>query len=463
MRFGNLLKYLRAWWLKTSDRRNLTVRVLEMFVFAWLIPLAGFWLFPENPLGLTSGFPWSAAGPIIFAARYGSGWGLACALSAASAIAFQALPSGTASSSVVHLSLGTLIVSIIVGDVATAWRRRSLQAEVRHAALSERLERFAVDYHLLKVSHGQLERYLAGQRGSLRQTMQELQRQIRDNTSKPAIGQELLAMFAQFCSVQVAGLYLVRADNTPNSSPVATLGDMGALPTFDPLLRHSIASGDVASIKAGALARDQYHPELLAVVPIKDIHGKLYAVLAVRDMHFIAFQQQNLNIMALLGICIGNTLSHKAYANGQQPEIFMTGLATALHIAHRHSLESTLLCMQLTDSDETTGLIDHVCSKVRSLDCVWPFKNARGTHCLCILLPLTDEGESEQYQERLAESVEQALGLNLPKFLLDISSKQIKPSDSENTCINFITSSFGVDISDPAFNVRHPAGGGHVA
>ncbi|MBX2883479.1 MAG: hypothetical protein KTR32_26225, partial [Granulosicoccus sp.] len=51
------------------------LRVIEMVIFALIVPVAGALLFAHDPLGLNSGFPWLAALPVIFAARYGSGWG----------------------------------------------------------------------------------------------------------------------------------------------------------------------------------------------------------------------------------------------------------------------------------------------------------------------------------------------------------------------------------------------------
>jgi len=44
---------------------------------------------------------------------------------------------------------------------------------------------------------------------------------------------------------------------------------------------------------------------LLAVVPIVDSRDRLHAVLVIRDMHFMAFQQRNLDTLALLADYIG--------------------------------------------------------------------------------------------------------------------------------------------------------------
>jgi len=104
-----------------------TKRLIELAVFAFAAPLIGYLLFPTDPLGLHAGFAWAAVGPIVFAARYGVAWGASCALAAVLVMFFPhaAYQTGGVVALTTALAVGTVVVSIIVGDANSQWRKRS--------------------------------------------------------------------------------------------------------------------------------------------------------------------------------------------------------------------------------------------------------------------------------------------------------------------------------------------------
>ena len=136
-------------------------RFAELLVFAFTAPLIGMFAFPNDPLGIGSGFPWVAVGPVIFAARYGVTWGAACALATMFAILYPHAAYAGQFGLAVAAAIGTLVLSVIVGDSSTNWRKRAGQASAENQYLRHRLKEFSNDYHVLKVSHGQLEEYMA--------------------------------------------------------------------------------------------------------------------------------------------------------------------------------------------------------------------------------------------------------------------------------------------------------------
>jgi len=73
------------------------------------------------------------------------------------------------------------------------------------------------------------------------------------------------------------------------------LGTMGELPESDQLLALAADRHELASLKPEGGVSNRHEDERLAVVPIVDAVGHLYGVLAVREMHFMAFQQPNLD------------------------------------------------------------------------------------------------------------------------------------------------------------------------
>ncbi|MBX2838485.1 MAG: hypothetical protein KTR35_16625 [Gammaproteobacteria bacterium] len=441
--------------LQKTKRRSKTVpadafsvrdyrKLIELFVFSGLAPLVGVFLFSSDPLGLNSGFPWGAALPVIFAARYGSSWGLSCALLS---ILFFSFPYGAYAESVgsiVVLSIGTLVMCILVGDSATSWRKRAHQADAENQYLRHRLKEFSNDYHVLKVSHGQLEEYMAGQRMSLRQALQNLKPVLASTPDGLEAGSDLMAVFAQFCSVQIAGLYAMKSDSTLDPNAIALHGDMEELSQFDPLLRLALQERKLVSVKLESLATETHQTGLLAVVPIVDSQDNLHGVLAIKDMHFLAFQQQNLNILSLLAGYVGDMLTRSKGMGSSQTSTFFAEMDTAIRYSKTHSVQSTLMCLQLVKFQHSALIAKRIANNIRSLDSSWIPKTVNEHDTVVLLLPLMTEDQSLAYRRRISESIKSEFKLDLERILFSSSVKQIDAKDTRESCLEFIGQSTGV-------------------
>jgi len=437
-----------------NDARE-RVRLIEMIGFALFVPLVGAQVFSNDPLGLNAGFPWLAALPVVFAARYGSGWGISCGIIAALMCAYPWAAYEGQTSALVVLAVGTVILCVVVGDSATAWRRRSGQAEAENQYLRHRLKEFSNDYHVLKVSHGQLEEYMAGQRLSLRSALQQLQPVLSSSDDGLKAGSELMAVFAQFCSVQIAGLYPIENGAQLNVEPVATHGDMVALPKDDPLLSLAIEERKLVSVKVESLANDANESELLAVVPLVDAQGQLHGVLAIKDMHFMAFQQDNLNILALLGGYIGDMLTRSRGQSQSNTGLFSAELDTALRFARSHSVQSTLVCIRLIEHNQSEAVLDFITGSIRSLDSAWMPPEDYATPSAAVLLPLMTEMQSEAYLLRLRSAVQEKFETDLQLLTESVAIMQIDAHDSRQVCLDFIRGNTGpvnASVQDDNYN-----------
>jgi len=341
-------------WTGRGGNAHWSYKLAEMVVFAAVVPVIGFLFFQQDPVGMNSGFPWFVIPPVIFAARYGAAWGFCCAALSAAALAYPFGAYAAMQTQLIALAVGTVILSIIVGDFATRGKRDGAQEAAENQYLRHRLKEFSKDYHILKVSHGQLEEYMAGKRLSVRQALQQLKPVMSTNQgNKLTAGPELMAIFAQFGAVQVAGLYGMKAGDRVNPQPIAIHGDMPDLPLFDPLLKLATDSHQLVSVKLEARASETAESQLLAVVPIVDSHDHLHGVLAVKDMHFMAFQQENLNVLSLLGSYIGDMLTRAQSVGESRSGWFMAELDNALRFANSNSVKSTLLAIKLKSTDQT--------------------------------------------------------------------------------------------------------------
>lgn len=413
-------------------------RFIELIIFAFTAPIIGMVVFPGDPLGISSGFAWAAVGPVIFAARYGVTWGATCALAAVLVILYPHAAYAGQFALAVALAIGTMVLAVIVGDSSTNWRKRAGQASAENQYLRHRLKEFSNDYHVLKVSHGQLEEYMAGQKLSLRQALQQLKPVLSTNADGMQAGEELMAVFAQFCSVQVAGLYIMKSDTVIDPQAVATHGNMGELPMFDRILNAAIKEQKLASIKLSTLADDQHADGLLAAVPIADSDGNLHGVLAIRDMHFMAFQQENLNLLSLLTGYIGDMLTRSRGSGQSQGAWFMAELETALRFARTHSVQSALLSLRLKRFDRDADVADFISTNIRSLDASWQPKTKDGSYTVVILLPLVTEAQAEGYVARLVAAVQKEYGIGLDKIVRNCRAMQLDSSISQSDCLAFL-------------------------
>ena len=426
-------------WLETGHNKRWHHKVIELLVFAFIVPVVGFFFFQNDPVGMNNGFPWFIIPPVLFAARYGAIWGISCAALCAATLAWPWTAYAGQVQSLIALGVGTIILSILVGDYATAGKKQSAQEFSENQYLRHRLKEFSKDYHVLKVSHGQLEEFMAGQRLSMRQALQQLKPVLTTNSNENLqAGSELMAVFAQFGAVQVAGLYGVKSENRISPAPIAIQGDMPQLQLFDPLLRLCLETHQLVSVKLDAQASENFEGQLLAVVPIVDSHDQLHGVLAIRDMHFMAFQQENLNVLALLGSYIGDMINRSRSVGESNSGWFMAELDNAIRFARSNGVESTLLAIRLKNTDQTQYVADFLGANIRSLDSSWQPRSASGGSTVVILLPLINKPQCEAYIQRIAKKLFDESKIDLNHVASDIKIRQIKRRDDQESCMNFI-------------------------
>ncbi len=437
----------RAFFADSADRST-QHRLIELPFFAVLPALIGAVLFSERSLGLASGYLWVAALPVVYAARYGSGWGAFCALVAGVVWVqpFMALEGSLTQRTI--MAIGTLCLSIIVGASSDRWRTRSNQSEAENAYLRHRLKEFSNDYHVLKVSHGHLEEFMAGQRLSLRSALQALTPVFTSSEEGIKAGSDLMAVFAQFCSVQVAGLYAMKSDTLVNQEAIATHGNMGQLPMFDPLIREAIKQRKLVSLRLDSVSVDTTDDSLLAVVPISDSSGRLHGILAVRDMHFMAFQQENLNVLALLGGYFGDLLSRSEGRDKSRTAWFLAEIDSALRFCKSHSVKSTLVCMRMVDTEQARSVAHWISTDLRSLDRSWILPSKTDGPTVSILLPLQSKQQSADYLRRVATDLLKKHDIALPSVVVEVDSMQLSRMDTRASCLKFVNRMSGLVDAD---------------
>ncbi len=426
-------------WLDTGPNKKWSHKVIELIVFVSIVPAIGYLFFKGDPLGMNSGFPWVILPPVIFAARYGTLWGFICAIVCAATLAYPWQAYAEQTTALIALGVGTIILSILVGDFASSGKKQSAQESAENKYLRHRIKEFSKDYHVLKVSHGQLEEFMAGNRLSVRQALQQLKPMLTSNTSDEIkAGTELMAVFAQFGAVQVAGLYGMKEKGRLDPKPIAVHGGMSELNLFDPLIKLAIETRQLVSVKLQAQENDSIESELLAVVPIVDSHDHLHGVLAIKDMHFMAFQQENLNVLSLLGSYVGDMLTRSKSQGESSSGWFMAELSNAIRFAQSNKVPSCMLALRLTPSEKSQFVIDFLSNNIRSLDSVWQPEKAKDQLTVVFLLPLMTEIQGKAFLQRISKKLYDDANIDLASMTEIVSTKLIKKRDNEESCLKFI-------------------------
>lgn len=432
MRHINAGKEAVRRWLTSSSKVS---QAVELVVLAVGLPLLGVVVSSTNPLGINGGFPWVILGPLLFAARYGVAAGLSAA--ALASVAYL----GIAGTAAVGVSVGTVLGALLVGELTTGWRQRALRAEAQSAYLKHRLKEFSNEYHVLSLSHGQLEAHIAGQRMSLRRALQRLKPALVTREASREASEDIMAVFAQFCSIQVAGLYVLSSETVIDPQPLATIGGMGELPRFDPLLKLALNKKQLVSIKLDAQGSEAHAESLLAVAPIVDSRDQVHAVLVVQDMHFMAFQQDNLNKLALLAASIGDRIARNGSLHEGPQEHFMAELDTAIRFVRSHAVDASLMVARLPLNEPGDLVAEELSSNFRSLDSAWRVpgtESEQETQLIAVLMPLTSRENAHAWLHRLADKLKKAHGIHLQDTLLSMRCMSLSPSTGRRQCLDFI-------------------------
>jgi len=401
--------------------------------------LVGFWIDHDDPFFLRAEFPWLILAPLLPALRYGFQHGFVSALGLVALLALawrEGLFTGSAFPA--ELAVGLLIIGMLSGEFADNYRRRLNQQRVINDYQRLRLDEFTRNYHLLKVSHDRLEHRLAASGHSLRGALLELRKHLApgNDNDLASRAQHIMAIFTSFGWVQVAALYAVHNQRMV-IRPLAMSGQIGAVDPFDPMIRRALVEGRMATLAQDRLIRDEASGrELLAVVPLVDVTGHVWAILCIREMPFIALQEENLRLFAVLGGHIGDILAAAQHQNGPEPELsaFMTDLRRALIDHRQHGLPAVILTLVFpADHPDAEEMVQLFISQSRGLDRTWqPSDDPR---LLFLLMPLTHLEELPPYRNRLDRALAERFGQGMEALGIRLHAHALNRRDDPDTLL----------------------------
>lgn len=397
---------------------------IETGLLVLMVPALGLWLNPSDPLFVQAPFPWPMLAPLLAGLRYGfgPGFGAAAALVFATVAARKGmlplrLPAGELSPG---RTVGLLLTGMITGEFSGVWRRRVEASETLHTHERLRFESFVRSYQALRLSHDLLESRLAGAAPTLREALRALDAApLGDAPDPQALAQAILNVFATFLQVRQGAVFLAAGPDEPlAATPAAQLGDAPALtdPVVQEALREravvSFASAvDAARAAAGAAA-------VVLAVPLEDVEGRLWGVLAVTDLPLSAHGGDAPGRFAALGGHVADRLAFCAPGRladertQEQAEAFARSVRRAALNQRLHGLSSGIVQFAV-EGKRAAELAGAIARQRRVTDRVLRAEGREGRTTVTLLLPMTDDIGRARYLGRVEGVVRDLTGTSM--------------------------------------------------
>lgn len=389
---------------------------LETIVLAGIVPATALWF--DGSRMLNSGFPWFVFIPLLLGLRYGFSAGAGSALLLVAVLAsISYLQLGVLPEFPRMQAIGLLLLGMGAGEFHDFWRARLRRLDSQSRHHQARLEQFTRTYHLLRASHTQLERQLGGNVISMRASLQrlKLQQPVADADHEVplgGIGGWLLEVLAEAGNLHTAALYAVNERGMLQSPAVAMVGDAAELSPFNPLLREAMRTGTIISVHA---SNEAVPMEVVAVVPLIDVLGRIHGVVSINEMPFIAVHQNTFDLLAVLGGYIGDILTSRArhWSQTQGETAFRYCLERSLESAHKNALPTVLVACKVAECPSQDALANLFCAESRGLDESWICRDRSGHPVTLKILPLTDNIGVQSYLGRLQRLMRKQLGSSM--------------------------------------------------
>ncbi|MBD3766676.1 MAG: hypothetical protein IE928_01835 [Gammaproteobacteria bacterium] len=381
--------------LIAQDRRLLGAFLESSFISGIVIAI-GWLVSPEDPLLMTTDFPWIWFAPVMVALRYGMIWGLmSVAMLGISALLAVHL---------FHLSsdfplaffLGGLILTMMAGEFADVWHESHYRKDEANLYYEERLTRLTRQYLLLKISHDLLEEQMLSRPGSLRTAIQDLRTKMLSFKGEHVdlFGADvLMGILDQYASIEHAQIYLVEVHEEKQKynlgQSVAKLGNPSVLINDDQLLQQALEEKSLVHI--GKHATGDYQGQLL-IAPMITSRNQVLGVLAVDAMPFYAFNEENIHLIQVIvsyyaDMLVGNESAQQILScfNNSADIHFIEELNRLIRVAEKTKVPSYLVV--LTFSGEKANILPGQIQELkRAMDFMW-MTSIDNQPSLCILMP----------------------------------------------------------------------------
>ncbi|MGR5142110.1 PelD GGDEF domain-containing protein [Photobacterium sp. DNB23_23_1] len=388
--------------------------------YAWfevlLVAITSIYIWVESPSLVPNStdhnFFWPLFGPLLIALRYGFAKGFVCSLVTTAGLATIMNASGMLSNYPLSLAIGTIMVAMIAGEFHDYWHNINQKHILDHQYMAQKLDSFTQNYHLLKVSHDQLEQRTAGQTVSLRASINALHQIAAKHAEHRLeyLGQPYLNLMADIGGLEVAGIYQV-SNGKINPTAAATLGDHHRLIDSDPMLLDMLETQKLLS--PAKLEANQVHQSRYQLcIPLVDTRGVLQAAIIAENAKFFMLTPANVALLSLVANYAADLLSDEIITpilRPHQSDLFIDYLKRASYNKRHYGADSSVIVC-IDSNGKHQQVLDNTISYRRGADVYWSCRTSQGNAALAVLLPLTTAYDAQQYIVRLKELLKDQLG-----------------------------------------------------
>ncbi|GLS84085.1 GAF domain-containing protein [Paraferrimonas haliotis] len=353
-------------------------------------------------------FYWPMLGPVVIALRYGFGRGMMCFLLL---LLLANVWNGVMQPHInisISVSVGTAVLTMLVGEFRDHWHTVNERFELNFRFMEQKLKSFTQNYHLLKVSHDQLEQRAAGKQMSLRTGIRLMQQQASMETPEDMekLAAKSLKVMSDVVTLYQAGFYLI-SDGKLQSKPLASIGSDHQLQPNDAMLQDALISKAVVS-PADFIESEEHSLAYQLVIPLTDIKGNARGVIVAEKVQFIGLTDSNIALIGLLAGYIGNLLSQEYFTTILQPsqgDMFYQYIKYQKWYKRKYGVDSALVIFFDNSIDQVMDLY-RITDFKRDADIYWSCESLDGRKAMCVLLPMTTLHAANHYVERISTAIE---------------------------------------------------------
>jgi len=434
---GNLLKLILS--NRTHKPRRITQTTpfhayIEIILLSLIVPMLGFVFSPHDIFFLQATFPWIILSPLLVSLRYGTISGIISLFIIAIALLLLIrFNNGDMSQFPLHTIAGMIILSLIAGSIIEAWKQRFKTLTQEKTYVDMRLNQVDNAYRVLQASHAQLEDKFVGKTLSLRQSLELIQTDLNQYPRNPLslVAQKTLDLLAQFEWLEIAAIYAIDPKIGIIEKPLVSQGKMPPLMVNDELLKRCLASGKPSSISKSTYLQQPHkiHSNLIAAIPIVDAKQKIWCILAVRQMQFTEFHQQNINLLGLIGRYTANLLAQmKACSKLSHWKQAFIEIDSALKIIMQHRLDAHLVAFNLPNTKKQQDYCNFIDLLSAGLNQRWRIEDS--SLRLLVLIPISTPADNQRYMKELQQQFEQKFKQTFKQSGIQIESTYFKHYDS---------------------------------
>jgi hypothetical protein len=176
---------------------------------------------------------------------------------------------------------------------------------------------------------------------------------------------------------------------------------------------------------------------LVAVIPIVDAQENVWGILAIKQIQFTEFHQQNINQLGLITSYIANLLSGMKNQTKlpHWKQVFIE-TDTALKLITQRGLDAHLLIYNLPNTKKKAAYCQFIESLSSGLNQRWLIEDSH-LHLL-VLMPITSPKENQRFLKKLQQQFAKAFGYSLQKSGIRIQTTYFSNYENSKILANLL-------------------------